>query len=89
MIVERDPSSRLPELERPKFLIPGDLTVAQFANTLRKNMNLGQEEALIVYINGTLQAASAIFSTIYEEHKDKDGFLYAVYTGEASFGCVK
>jgi GABA(A) receptor-associated protein len=25
-------------------------------------------------------------SSIYEEHKDKDGFLYVTYSGENTFG---
>jgi GABA(A) receptor-associated protein len=86
VIVERAPSSQLPEIDRCKYLVPGDLTVAQFGNLIRKRIKLGNEQALIIYINGTLQAASAMFSSIYEEHKDQDGFLYVVYTGESSFG---
>lgn len=87
VIVERAPNSTLPAIPKNKFLVPGELTVAQFANVIRKNIKLGMEEALVLYINGSLQAASAMFSTIYEDLKDpEDGFLYIVYTGEASFG---
>ena len=86
VIVERAPSSQLPDIDRTKYLVSGDLTVAQFGSIIRKRIKLGNEQALIIYINGTLQAASAMFSTIYEEHKDADGFLYVVYTGESSFG---
>lgn len=87
VIVERAPSSTLPAIPKNKFLVPGELTVAQFANVVRKNIKLGMEEALVLYINGSLQAASAMFSTIYEDFKDtEDGFLYVVYTGESSFG---
>lgn len=86
VIVERAPSSQLPDIDRTKYLVSGDLTVAQFGSIIRKRIKLGNEQTLIIYINGTLQAASAMFSTIYEEHKDADGFLYVVYTGESSFG---
>ncbi|WPK23846.1 hypothetical protein PUMCH_001096 [Australozyma saopauloensis] len=27
-------------------------------------------------------------STIYEEHKDEDGFLYVLYSGENTFGQI-
>jgi GABA(A) receptor-associated protein len=26
-------------------------------------------------------------STIYDENKDEDGFLYVTYSGENTFGC--
>lgn len=29
----------------------------------------------------------AIMSTIYDEKKDEDGFLYVTYSGENTFGC--
>jgi GABA(A) receptor-associated protein len=89
VIVEKAPNSTLPAIPKNKFLVPGELTVAQFANVIRKNIKLGMEEALVLYINGSLQAASAMFSTIYEDFQDpEDGFLYIVYTGEASFGFI-
>lgn len=31
---------------------------------------------------------AALMSTIYDEHKDEDGFLYIVYSGENTFGFV-
>ena len=30
--------------------------------------------------------AGALMSTIYDEKKDKDGFLYVTYSGENTFG---
>jgi hypothetical protein len=30
--------------------------------------------------------AAAMMSSIYEEHKDEDGFLYFTYSGENTFG---
>ncbi|CAK9168490.1 unnamed protein product, partial [Ilex paraguariensis] len=31
---------------------------------------------------------AAMMSAIYEENKDEDGFLYATYSGENTFGSV-
>ncbi len=31
-------------------------------------------------------AAAALMSSIYEDHKDEDGFLYITYSGENTFG---
>lgn len=30
--------------------------------------------------------AAALMSSIYEDHKDEDGFLYITYSGENTFG---
>lgn len=31
--------------------------------------------------------AAALMSSVYEDHKDEDGFLYITYSGENTFGC--
>ena len=37
------------------------------------------------YVDSRLLAA-ALMSSIYEDHKDEDGFLYVTYSGENTFG---
>lgn len=87
VIVERAPSaSGVPEIDKNKYLVPGELTMAQFLCLIRKRIKLSNDQSLFIYINGTLPATSALFNTIYEEHRDSDGFLYVLYTGESSFG---
>lgn len=84
----RSPASTLPDIDKNKYLVPGDLTVAQFLCLIRKRIKLSNDQALFIYVNGTLPATSAMFSSIYADHKDEDGFLYVVYTGESSFGAA-
>lgn len=87
VIVERAPSAtNVPEIDKSKYLVPEDLTVAQFIYLIRKRIKLNNDQALFIYIRGQLPMSSALFSQIYEENKDPDGFLYVVYTGESSFG---
>ncbi len=86
MIVEKGPSADVPDIDKSKYLVPGDLSVAQFLCLIRKRIKLTNDQALFIYVNGTLPASSALFSSIYEEHKAEDGFLYVIYTGESSFG---
>jgi len=62
------------------------MTVGQFLYMLRKRIKLENDQALFIYVGGVLPSISAVFSTIYEQHKDEDGFLYILYTGESSFG---
>lgn len=40
-------------------------------------------------LNLFLVIAAALISTIYEENKDEDGFLYMTYSGENTFGTSK
>jgi len=36
--------------------------------------------------NLLLLLSAALMSSIYEDHKDEDGFLYVTYSGENTFG---
>lgn len=86
VILEKASGSTVPDIDKNKYLLPRDFTVANFLDVIRKRTNLNKEQALFVYVDGTVPASNAMFGTIYEGHKDKDGFLYVVYTGENSFG---
>lgn len=87
VIVERASHSTLSDIDKSKYLVPPDLTIAQFIYLIRKRIKLANDQALFIYINGQLPASSALFSTIYKDHKSEDdGFLYVVYTGETCFG---
>lgn len=44
------------------------------------------EKAIFIFVNDILPPTAALISTIYEEHKDEDGFLYVLYSGENTFG---
>ena len=86
VILERAPSAEVPDVDKNKYLLPKEYTVSDFLGVIRKRTNLTKEQALFVYVDGIIPASNAMFGTIYEQHKDKDGFLYVVYTGESSFG---
>jgi len=67
-------------------LVPVDLTVGQFVYVIRKRIKLPSEKAIFIFVNDILPPTAALISTIYEEHKDEDGFLYVLYSGENTFG---
>lgn len=67
-------------------MVPGDLSVGQFVYVIRKRIKLPSEKAIFIFINDILPPTAALMSTIYEEHKDEDGFLYVLYSGENTFG---
>jgi Autophagy protein Atg8 ubiquitin like len=55
------------------------LTVGQFCYVIRKRIKLAPEKAIFIFVNEVLPPTAALMSSIYEEHKDEDGFLYITY----------
>ena len=89
LIVERSPNNNhVPQIDKEKFLVPGDLTVSQFLFVLRNRMKLSSEKALFIFIGGTLPITSSLMRELYAQHKDADGFMYAMYSGENTFGSL-
>lgn len=86
VVVEKAPRSAIQDIDKRKFLVPSDLTVAQFMYIIRKRIQLPPEKAMFLFVNKVLPATSATMGAIYEEHKDEDGFLYIAYSGENTFG---
>ena len=62
--------------------MPADLTVGQFVYVIRKRIKLSPEKAIFIFVNNVLPPTAALMSSIYDDHKDADGFLYVTYSGE-------
>lgn len=75
-------------MDKVKFLVPTDLTVGQFIYVIRKRIKIRPEEAVFIFMgaDNTLPLASDLISVLYEQKKDKDGFLYMVISTETTFG---
>ena len=87
IICEQSNNTKLPDIDKNKFLVPGDLTMGQFLYVIRKRIKLSPEEAMFAYVNNSiLPTTSSPVSVIYDEFKDEDGFLYIIYSGENTFG---
>lgn len=89
VIVERVSRTNLPELDNKKFLAPRDLTVGQFIHILGDRLHLSPERALFVFIGDTLPQTASLMGSVYEKHKDDDGFLYVRYSSENTFGSLE
>jgi len=81
-----DSSQGLANLDKNKFLVPVDLSVAQFMNIMRKRMNLDSTQTFYVFFNGTLASSTDSIGTVFRKFKHEDGFLYAKYGAEHHFG---
>ena len=87
VIVEKDLREKsLPQISRKKYLVPQDVSVGEFMFVIGKRIKLAPEKSIYLFIDGSLQNTSANLCQVYEEHKDKDGFLYILYYGESTFG---
>ena len=86
IIVERYKESKLPEIDKSKYLVPKDMNLGQFVYIIRRRIKLDANQALFVTVNGQLGGSATIISDLYDIHKDEDGFLYIVYTSENTFG---
>lgn len=86
IIVERAARSRAPELDKKKYLVPSELTVGQLCFLIRQRISIRPEEALFFFVKNSLPPSSCPLSVVYEEHHEKDLFLYMTYSNESVYG---
>ena len=86
IIVEKNKKSKIKDIDKNKFLVPNDMTMGQFMYVIRKRIKLDSKEALFFFVNNSLCNNTLSLSEVYKTYKDKDGFLYIVYTSENTFG---
>ena len=87
VIVERYTGSDIENIDKTKYLVPADMTVGQFVYVIRKRLRLSADKAIFIYVGGNvLPPTGALMNVLYKEYGDEDGFLYATYSGESTFG---
>ena len=75
--------SDIPDLDKKKYLVPPTSPSVVCGVSAIK---LSAEKAIFIFVNNVLPPTAALMSSIYDEHKDEDGFLYIAYSGENTFG---
>ena len=79
--------SEIPDIDRKKYLVPMDLSIANFMYVIRKRLRVSPDKGIYLFVNDHLMpTTSALVSQYYEQYKDADGFLYVAYSGESTFG---
>jgi GABA(A) receptor-associated protein len=83
-------SEKSPSIDNHKFLVPNDITLAQFMYIIRKRVKINPDEALYFFIGSKkiMETASKLMSEIYKSHSDEDKFLYIYYDIESTFGHI-
>ena len=84
-----------PKPSSHRFLVPTQLrddqgqmtTVGHFLRIVRSHIpHLTADQAIYLFVNNTLPALSAPLSQLYNDHQEKDGFLYLTFSIESTFG---
>ena len=88
VVIERDENSKhLTIIDKNKYLVPKDLTMCQLLWVIRKRMHIRKEQTVFLLSEaGILFAGTDHISSVYENNKDSDGFLYLRYANENTFG---
>lgn len=89
VIVEKHKHATLNEIDKHKYLVPSQMTVAQFIYVIRKRIQLTDTEALYLFVDKTLPMSSQTIQSLNDDYKTKpnhDGFLYITYCNENTFG---
>lgn len=86
VIVERHKGSRLPLIDKNKFLCPIELSGEKFISEIRKHITLTPGETLFIFVDNSIFPKSNMMGQIYNKYKNDDGFLYVTYREENTFG---
>lgn len=74
------------DIDKKKFIVSKDMTFGQLIYIIRKRIDVDSSVALFFSVNGSLCTTGSDISSIYENNKDEDNFLYVKYTTENTFG---
>ena len=79
-------NNNIKDLDKRKYLVPNDLTMAGFMFVIRRRLSLPPNQSIFLFCNQAMVPSSSLMGQVYQERKDEDGFLYIVYGGESTFG---
>ena len=73
-------------MDSERLLVPGDFTVGNLSTIIRNRIKISAQQSIFLFVNNALLPANQPLSTVYQQRKDPDGFLYVLYSGENTFG---
>jgi len=73
-------------IDKPKFVIPHEFTIGQLMISIRSRLKINPTTALFIFIDNQLIPVTTVISSIYESHKDEDGYMYVCCSEENTFG---
>ena len=75
-----------PKIDRTKFLIPEEFTMAHLMYVIRRKVGLKTDQSLFMFVNNKSMVGCQNVRFVYSLEKDEDGFLYTSYSRENTFG---
>lgn len=78
--------SKMNDMDKKKFLVPINLSIAEFIFVIRKRLRISYEQSIYFIINDFIPSNNEIMYNLYKKFSDEDGFLYVFYTNENTFG---
>ena len=90
IICEKDPLSKMGNLDKTKYVVHRDITVAQFVSDLGKKVEIPPSEAIFLLVNAKHPiSGNTRLGDIYETYANKeDGFLYIVCASKEIWGAL-
>ncbi|XP_017724168.1 PREDICTED: gamma-aminobutyric acid receptor-associated protein-like 2 [Rhinopithecus bieti] len=90
VIVEKVSGSQIVDIDKRKYLVPSDITVAQFMWIIRKRIQLPSEKAIFLFVDKTVpQSSLTMGHALREGKKMKMDYLYVAYSGENHFWLLR
>ena len=81
-----DSTNMTKKIDKPKFVIPNGFTIGQLLVAIRMRIKMTPTTALFVFVNNHLMSVTTTITSVYEDYKDEDGFLYICCSEESTFG---
>uniref|UniRef100_A0A6C0EJS8 Autophagy-related protein n=1 Tax=viral metagenome TaxID=1070528 RepID=A0A6C0EJS8_9ZZZZ len=85
IIISKHIVSKLPHINKSKYLISEDLSTKQLLFIIKKQIKVKSETELSIYVNGLIPSASLSILELYDKYKNNDGFLYITYREEGYY----
>jgi GABA(A) receptor-associated protein len=89
VIIEKNKNDKGPVIDKTKYLVLADMTVAQFLYVIKSKISITENSTIYFFSkkdNKTLLSGALTFNYLYNNYKDDDGFLYLEYCYENVFG---
>lgn len=85
-IIVNECSDDLKDKIKRKMLLQSDMTVSNYLYSIRQKFKIKPEESFLLFVNGKIPTSTTLLYELYNNHKDKDGFLYISIIKENVFG---